>query len=408
MTGSVVSIFKILVGTVVVIVLSSLIIEYLNMILMSTFLRGYITKTIEKSCDLFAQETYLGEGGGRAVNLQLSPIKFTEDTTVHINDDETAVDTDWFSVNNSLNSKTLYNSLYGKDNKEYMSFLTQVTRNSNIPSTGTYSNKVKVVAEQCTVKRPWVNLVRIKEYLDNQSGTSTNIRIGKTYYNQYVTPLNQGITYIDSTALTKITKWALVNNLSNGMRNQVIPSSAKLQNNQINHIYDYVEYSGYRVYFNTFMVTGITYHIYDLNVKKSREAFAIKTGVGYGNENYWNNELNITSLVNAQDTISRERRYVCVADIDYTMTVAYDGVTPLKRVINFMNNRVVEGAASMNGVDYRPTASNQTDKTVNGSYLITNDMINQGYNTNQFMKMSNASNYQLADFNAMVTYYIVR
>ena len=36
MTGSVVSIFKILVGTVVVIVLSSLIIEYLNMILMST------------------------------------------------------------------------------------------------------------------------------------------------------------------------------------------------------------------------------------------------------------------------------------------------------------------------------------------------------------------------------------
>jgi len=415
MTNGVITIFKILIGVIVVIIVSSLVIEFLNMILISSFLRGYVTKCIEKGCDLFAQETYIGEGISE-VNLHLSAVNFPDDAEAGMGG-KVAVSQNWYG-SSSPSSSVLYKGLYS-ENVDYKNFLKLVT--GNLPSdTVQKQGNIQVKAIKANIKAPWQNLNRIAAFygissnLNNGESLSTAKKIGQTYTKEYVTPLNQGITYIDRTSLENIVKWEIVSLLSNGHPTAIhagVSYTGADKHEAHNATKDYVEYSGFRIYFNTFKVNSIQYDIYDLANKNSREEFSRITGIGLQNtkENntYWK-DLGFSNgsgmgTFSSTDTIAKERRYVCVANINYTMTVAYDGVTQLKSIVNFMNNRSVKGTKNVApsfGEDLMVTTKTGEIKSVK------DDIVDR--TNNEEIQFNSNGNYQLAEFNSKVRYYIVR
>ena len=412
MTNGVISIFKILIGTLVIIIVSSLVIEYLNMILMSSFLRGYVTKTIEKGCDLFAQETYIGEGSNK-VNLHLSAIDYDASDKSLVGDKK-AANINWYGTT-STSSKAIYDKLYNPKAGDYREFLTFVTSTNLEKDKAIGKSGISVREVGFKANGPWQNLNRIatasglNAYLKNGETQATAQKIGNTYISEFVTPLNQGITYLDRGALENIVKWELVAILSNGHSSTIHAGTqvdgAGMQIKKHVPIRDYIEYSGFRVYYNTFKITDIQYDIYDLKSAESRAKFSKATGIGLNNtkknNTYWE-DLGITNnKFSATDKIGEERRYVCVANVHYKMTVAYDGVTQLKRIINFMNNRVVTGLS-------REDTTSYGEDLMIGDKTVKADIIDRTDENDIQFSSGERNAYQLADFNANVTYYIVR
>lgn len=375
-SGSVRTIFKIIIGTIVAIVITSCIVELFNITLTSTFVRGIVTKSIDKSCDFFSQETYIRDDSGTStVYTVVKPIKFDSG--------KVAVSSDFFGAN--ATQQSIYEKLYAKSDdfrlfvKNYGKYWLNLRRLgygicANYGGNGVLSSSTPVLS----------------------SLSQTDKKAGDTYAKTFVTALNSGITYLDKEVLTNIARWNMVANFYNGKPDMLVDANTKIMGVNGLDPYDYVMYDGYKIYFNTLNITNINYKVYDLTKTGADGADGFASSTNIGDVSYWKNTVGLDS--------SDERRYVCVANIDYDVKIGYDGITPIKKIFQWTLKQNNAMKARSTG-KWMSVYGDLDNVAVIGDEKVNKDGIyfsQPGWNT------VNTADYSLLDFNGKITYYIVR
>lgn len=328
---SVQSIFKVLIGTMFLIVFSSLIVEIFNLSIVMHQMRASVQTALTKSCDLFAQETYKKDStsNGTAGAGDLSNI-LTSDNSLYVSGNIYEKDT----------PGEIWKELYGPDSS-FSSFL----NTSALKSSGKYKWTSLELLEIATTNSydifldAGLPLNPTEEQINNYN----KYAFAKAYAENYYTPLNVGITYLDKATLEKIFQWNLTKLLTNGNSERIVKDESG------NY---YVQYNGFRCYANKATVS-ISYKVFDLNDSRTTSstgavAFAKLTGIGDPNAANQGSlgfaDRNNTTFI--QDTMgieTDERTKICVAAVTYSMPVAYEGITPVKEVFEFAFKREVQG-----------------------------------------------------------------
>lgn len=363
MSGGVKSIFKALVGTMTIMIISFFVIEYYNISVASPQIKSMTQVALTQSCQFFAQESYKGNGerGGNA--YQIVGYNGFEDSTLNGRFYSTSAD-------------TAYNTMY-TNSDEFKNYIRNVQMELG---NNTWRN---------------LNLLGYAMGIPYSGTLKTGEATLANYYLQdKLTPLNIGVAYLDKPTLTKIFRWELVNILMNGEREMVIPSNTG--NSDLN----YVLYKGFRVYYNTIRLDDITYKIYNLHNTSQAEEFEKLTNIDVANY-----------LAKSNIGTNDERQYVMVATLNYNMRVGYEGITPIRRAFQWAFNAEMDSPSRsddvLSNVKGRD-ASNWENGAVGGETTLSavgarnEDMVTSGGGTN-FNNVSGAYN-----IDNTIIYYIVR
>jgi hypothetical protein len=89
----------------------------------------------------------------------------------------------------------------------------------------------------------------------------------------------------------------------------------------------YVVYKGFRIYYNSIYVDNPSYRAYDLFNATDKKDFEKLTNID--TDRY---------ILNARINENDERRYVVVASMKYKVRVGYEGITPIKRLFQWVVN----------------------------------------------------------------------
>lgn len=309
------TIFKTLIGTVVLIVLSSLLWELFNLQISSIQLSSMMQMSATKSAELFAQETYKTNGKKGAANL--SNIYYPAGTS----DSGDSYGSGFYvsgQFYSGLDTYSIWHSIYDKpDFKEF-------------------------VNSDAAIKGNWYSLKIFKKALDNdtyapvpnwnaspaQIQAYDDATMAKLYIENLYTPLNIGIPYLDKDTVEKIFRWNLTQMLSSSNEANIMMDETGTP---------YVTYQGFRCYANQAKITNITYTTYDLTNKQDKDKF-------YELTNIEADKLGYLFDADALGIDNDERQRVCIAAIEYSMPVSYKGITPIKNVFNYVwDKEVVEG-----------------------------------------------------------------
>lgn len=301
MGSSVKTVFKILIGTIVVIVGTSLLVELYNIQFTTMNLRSMQRLAAQQACDMFSQETYKVRGGGSRNNLLFGDIWETNT----VSDDGGTYAPDIVVSGNiygSTDIDTVYNRLY--TTPEFKAFL-------NNHSNEFYS-------------------LKLLNYQLNGVGSlnETEKAIAETYIDSYYTPLNVGVTYLDKDSTSNIFKWGLTKLLSDCNPNNIRRETPASE--------PYIMYKGFRCYTSQASIDNITYKVYNLNDANDKAEFQMLTGINGDN-------LSRTSSDTISDGSNNEFNSVCVAEVEFSMPVSYRGITPLKKVLEYVWNKRVDG-----------------------------------------------------------------
>lgn len=273
------TIFKVLLLTIVTIVMSSLIIEKINVDLYSAQLRSLTDLSIKQACGLFENETYAREDAGYQMNVN---DVYAADGTIVASGRFYEGDT----------TTQIYKSLLGDDFRDWY---------ENTPN----------------IKGTWIDLDRLYNGLYGKGNTDELEKyIAEFYAESEITPLNTGVTYIDKKTVEKIAKWNLVKMISQGNANNIQKQGSE----------HYAKFNGFKVYIDSFTITDINYTVYDTTDDLEKKDFKELTGVDPDRLGLEGDSVNI-----------------CVADLKYSLAIGYAGVTPLKNAVEYLFNNRVEG-----------------------------------------------------------------
>lgn len=333
---SVKGVFKTLIGTMLLIVFSSLFVEYINITATTTFMNGMMSRSVEKSCDYFAQETYKNDGADG-------------DVPTIVDSKGTPFCSGAFYTGNK---EQVYNSLYGTDSAFADWYTSDYSRMKLQAGVGD--------------KPMWLNLEILAKGLNMNSGalTSGDTALGKSYVENMMSPLNLGIPYLDKDTVTKIAQWNLTYNLSEGFNSRLHMNETENVSGNTVALRPYVVYHGFRVFTKDLKIDSINYEVYDIRTEAGRKNFEDKTNMVaaqlYGGED----KDDIANIANLD-----ERAYIGVATINYTVPMQYVGVTPMRSIINFVQNKTaVQGYGTMAGDKSSEIMKTWTNKKTETTY----------------------------------------
>lgn len=326
---SVKGIFKTLIGTILVMVFSSIIIEVFN--INTTGLQvNQISKLAGKqSADLFAQESYkdLKYNDNTKSNLQL----------------ENVVD----SSGQNYVSGSFYNGLSG--DAAYRLIYT--------------SNGFKswIKTNKAVEKGNWYNIKLLNQALNNPETLTVDENspkykdaiIAKTLVSMKVTPLNLGIPYLDKGIVTNMFKWNVAQLFSN-----CNPELIKTDN----YGKKYVAFKGFRIYASEAKITSFDYETYDLTDWKDRAEFNRITNIDPDKLGF---EYD-SALVNTISKLDDERSRVCLVGINYSIPISYEGITPIKNIFNFIWNNEVKGFEGNESISAKQSWNDNTQTLESG------------------------------------------
>ena len=333
---SVKGVFKTLIGTMLLIVFSSLFVEYINITATTTFMNGMMSRSVEKSCDYFAQETYKNDGadGNVSTIVDSKGQTFCSGTFYPVGKEET------------------YRSLYGSGSA-FEEWYKSDYRNMKLQA-------------RAGDKPMWLNLEILAKGLNMNTGalTSGDTALGKSYVENMMSPLNLGIPYLDKDTVTKIAQWNLTYNLSEGFKERLHMNENDDASGNGVALRPYIVYHGFRVFTKDLEINSIDYDVYDIRTQTGRDNFKSATNMEaaqlYGGENK-NDIANIANL--------DERAYIGVATINYTVPMQYVGVTPMRSIINFVQNKTaVQGYGTMAGDKSSEIMKTWTNKKTETTY----------------------------------------
>ena len=340
------------------IVFSSLFVEYINITATTTFMNGMMSRSVEKSCDYFAQETYKNDGatGDVPTIVDSKGNPFCSGTFYPAGKEET------------------YRSLYGSGSAFANWYIDD------------YTNNMKRQA-RAGDKPMWLNLEILAKGLNLNTGslTSGDTALGKSYVENMMSPLNLGIPYLDKDTVTKIAQWNLTYNLSEGFKERLHMNENDDASGNGVALRPYVVYHGFRVFTKDLKIDSIDYEVYDIRTQAGRDNFTKDTNMDA--TTLYGGEKGNVSIINNLD----ERAYIGVATINYTVPMQYVGVTPMRSIINFVQNKTaVKGYGSM---------ENQT---------AASDVMKTWTNKKTETTYSSKANVQNMAIKNKLVYYIVR
>jgi hypothetical protein len=304
------TIFKWLIGTVVAIVVSALTIEGINVVTVGNQINQLSKLAVKQACVLFSQETYKRND---ALNVNTHDIFGASGTL--------AVSGIFYS---DSAPEQIYKNLY-TSNDDFKNWAMSYT---NI----------------------WNNLeiMKMGMGLPSSAGlTADNYMLADSYREEMMTPLNLGITYLDKETVQRITQWNLAAIFSNGQQANVVDNDGPRI---------YVKYKGFKIYVNDAKITNIQYKV--LNVINDKNEFEQLS------------HIDSTSL--GIDSATDERANVCVAGIEYSVPMSYEGVTPLKRIVEYAWNTRVQGLNNSAAAQPNQTYSESETSLVGGGFTGNN------------------------------------
>lgn len=282
------TVFKVLLTVFVVIAASTVFIEITNVQLNAAMVNQLTAKAIDQSCVLFGQETYKRAD---AQDINEADLRSADNPSIMVSG----------NFYGSGDPKTIYNNLY-INNSAYKVWL----------------------REQSGY---WKTLDTMYGALTHRTNLGYGKVIGDVYVEQLMTPLNMGITYLDLDTVEKIAQWNLTMMLLNGVKD----SSGNYVNLHRDGDGIYVSYKGFKVYTTSLRIENIEYEVLDLTNSSDAARFKDLTN------------MDAATLMGATDGSSDERKYFCLAGVEYSIPVHYEGITRIKNVAEFFWNKEVEG-----------------------------------------------------------------
>ena len=392
---SVKTIFKTLIGTVVVIIMISLCIELFNVNVSGLQIKTVCNMATKQSAELFTQETYKGEGDVYA---------YTEAKSANMKDIKAADGTVYISGNfygNSTTVSSIWNKLYGPSNSTFKQVCTMV-RGSSITSTVNVGGSNKTVRYKYEYSSASIDYTDTKAgaryihqtypwspYKDQNTPISVYKELGQLYAgiheplvdaaasqtitfqdyrnnaykvvqksyasnarkmrSKFYTPVNVGFPYFDAEVVNKIFQWDLAMVLSNGLSDSIVQDESGKY---------YINYKGFRCYVQDAYISDFEYYIIDTatDSAKLREL----------------TNLNASSLrnvdVSAGGTGTLDNRYITVVSMQYKIPIAYQGISPLKNIIEYAWNNEVNGQT---GSAINPLETDRSGMTGTGQYNLS-------------------------------------
>lgn len=282
------TVFKILIGTVIVLAVSTLFIELANVQLASSMLTEVTGKSVRQACTLFGQETYKREDAQH----------INEENLVSADSAAIYVSGEFYSYGSA---QAIYNGLYA------------------------YNTGFRLWLKDHSGY--WSSMDAMANAMDSTIALGADSQIGEIYKENMMTPLNLGITYLDEGTVEKIARWNLTSLLLNGVQD----TSGAYVNMHQDADGVYVSYKGYKVYTSQLDITSIDYEVVDLTTTAGRNKY----------EEYSHMSAD-TILANMGSSVD-ERKYVCFASVKYSVPVHYEGITPIKKVAEYFWNYEVTG-----------------------------------------------------------------
>lgn len=399
---SVKTIFKTLIGTIVCIVIISVCVELFNVNVSGLQIKTVCNMAAKQSAELFTQETYKGEG---------DVYSYTEAKSANMKDIKAADGTVYISGNfygNSRYTRDIWNNLYGASNTTFknvctMSLGTSVSQTIYVGNSTAknvlYKYEYCSPQVKCTDVTMGTRLVHQTYPWSPYKGTNTPISIykelgqlyagihessvnsaasatitfeqyknnapivkqksyainAKRMKNKYYTPVNIGFPYFDAEVTNKIFQWDLAMILSNGLSESIV------QDESGNY---YINYKGFRCYVQDAYITNFNYYIIDAKTDNSQ--LRALTNMDASNLR--------DIVVTADNDASLENSYVTVVGIEYTIPIAYQGITPLKNIFEYAWNNEVNGQT---GSTVDPLQADRSGMTGTGTFsYATQNMTN--------------------------------
>lgn len=401
---SVKTIFKTLIGTIVTIVIISVCIELFNVNVSGLQIKTVCNMAAKQSAELFTQETYKGEG---------DVYSYTEAKSANMRDIKAKDGTVYISGNfygNSKYTSIIWSHIYGASNTTFKNVCT-MSKGSSVSQTihvgNSAAKNVIYKYEYCSPEVSYIDKVENGRYIHQTyqwapyKNTNTPISIYKElgqlyagihessvdsaanaaitfeqYKNdapivrqksyainakrmkeKYYTPVNIGFPYFDAEVTNKIFQWDLAMILSNGLSESIVKDE--------NGTY-YINYKGFRCYVQDAYITNFNYYIID--VKTDAKQLGELTNMDAG-------KLRKVDIKN-DNNASLENSYITVVGIEYTIPMAYQGITPLKNIFEYVWNNEVNG---------------QTDSTVDPLQADRSNMKGTGTFSYATQNMTNSS-----------------
>lgn len=308
------NIFKVLIGTIVIIVVSFFVIELMN-ISTSSMQLNHLTKMSAKQASvLFSQETYkTGADGSGASNIR---------DVVDANGSE-YVSGKFYS---STDPRQIYNDIYNSD--EFREWL----RNEEAVQKGNWKSLSLIdrainKPDTLNVRYPQYHPSMSTDYYDKLIEDYGDAMLARLYRDVMMTPLNMGVPYLDQEILTKMFRWNLAELASN-----CNPNAIKIDD----YGNRYVVFNGFRVYADRASIIDLEYKTFDLTQYLDRIQFRNITNIDPDNLYF---EFDRDKLGNADD----ERQRVALVGIKYSVPVAYEGITPIRRAFDYVWSTEVDG-----------------------------------------------------------------
>lgn len=310
---SVKTIFKTLIGTVVIIVCSALVIELLNISTTSFQLIQMTKLACKQSAVLFSQETYKEREAdslsGGSVNL---------DNVVNTDGGE-YVSGNFYGE--GVTPVEIYNNIYSSDEfKEWID--SAIVEKGNWKSVDLINKAINSPGSLVTSYPSGGSEADLQKYIDSMLALS--------YKESMMTPLNMGVPYLDENIINKMFKWNLAQLASN-----CNPETIRQDSNNEYCIF----YNGFRIYADQAKITNISYKVYDITDSSEKAEFESLTNIDTDNLGYDDSLIDYLGGYENDD----ERKRICVVGLEYSIPVAYEGITPIKNIFEFVWNTEVGG-----------------------------------------------------------------
>lgn len=320
---SVKKIFLTIIGTISLMVVSFILIEVFNISIVSTQLSNLTKTAAYQTCTLFTQETYKLRGQGGAANMSdINDVNGTFYISGKFYNGNT-VEQIWRNLYVDVGN-TKFNSAMGSLRSDYTNLDLLM---KGIEYSGSLSGSTS----------GWdLTPEKLQEQSDNN-------KANQMYFDLY-TPANIGIPYMDPDTINRIFKWEIAQILSSCNSENIHVD----QNNE-----QFVMFKGFRCYASQAEITNISYKTYKLyGGTLSTDADKLKkdTGLLVKGETA-SGDLGIDPKVvkNMTGEEIYDNATVTAVEIEYTIPVAYEGITPVRSWFGFMFNSGVNGLGNSVG-----------------------------------------------------------
>lgn len=347
MSREVRNIFIMLIGTIVLIVVSSLFIEMVNVSLSGVRIQSDARLACKKAMSLFTQESYKARdsaSGDLGGSINPKPIK-AADGTEYVSGKFYAGET----------VEEIYADIYdvSHGNTDFADWANKLAGNwQSIDLLNRYINNIgsfhvkEMPDYEDYLKKYSYDIDKADEEFNDDLNQYTEYLTAKSYVDTYVTPLNFGVPYMDYETLDKIFKWNLSAMLAN--YDATSPDGGK------SIVYDEdgnlcIERNGFRIYANQARIieSSIKYEVFNLDDTIQRHKFENLTHLSSDNLGFTSDTGDFIYLGNSSD----ERRHICVLTLEYSIPMTYVGITPLKSIFESVWTNEVEGYHSDVDVD---------------------------------------------------------